>query len=121
MLLSDGHALLGLHLQAGRKAVLVGEARRRSEEPFEHVRAQLEEYFAGRRSSFELTLGLQEHRFSAASGAHCRRSPYGETLTYGGLAQRIDQPTAGVRSGAYVKRRLRALRATAVWRGRRRR
>jgi len=95
LLLSDGHALLGLHLQAGRKAVLVGEARRRSEEPFEHVRAQLEEYFAGRRSSFELTLGLQEHRFNAASGAHCRRSPYGETLTYGGLAQRIDQPTAG--------------------------
>lgn len=94
LLLSDGHALSGLHLQAGRKAVLVGEAWRRSEEPFEHVRAQLEEYFAGRRSSFELTLGLQGTPFQRRVWSALREIPYGETLTYGGLARRIDQPTA---------------------------
>ncbi len=47
LLLSDGRALCGLHMQEGRKAVRVESGWRRSHEPF--VRRQLEEYFAGGR------------------------------------------------------------------------
>jgi len=58
------------------------------------VRAQLEEYFAGRRPSFELTRRLQGTPFQRRVWSVLQEIPYGETLTYGELARRIDQPTA---------------------------
>ena len=61
------------------------------------VRAQLEEYLAGARTTFELTLDLEgtggtafQRRVWAALGG----TPYGETISYGELARRIGQPSA---------------------------
>ena len=58
------------------------------------MRAQLEEYFAGRRPSIELTRGPQGTPFQRRVWSALQEIPYGETLTYGELARRIDQPTA---------------------------
>lgn len=94
LLLSDGRFLRGLHMQEGRKAVALGPGCRRSSKPFWNVRAQLEEYFAGRRSRFELPLDLGGTPFQRRVWEALREIPYGETLTYGELARRIGRPAA---------------------------
>ena len=94
LLVSDGHALRGLHMQEGRKAVLVAPGWHRSAEPFGNVRAQLEEYLTGRRSRFDLPLDLHGTPFQRRVWDALREIPYGETLSYGELARRIDRPSA---------------------------
>ena len=94
LLLGDGRSLRGLHMQEGRKAVPVEPGWRRSAEPFGNVRAQLEEYFAGRRSGFDLPLDLQGTPFQRRVWSALREIPYGQALTYGELARRIGRPSA---------------------------
>ena len=94
LLVGDGYALLGLHMQRGRKAVPVDPGWQRSEEQFSNVRVQLEEYFAGRRSVFDLPLDLRGTAFQRRVWRALLGVPYGETLTYGELASRIGQPSA---------------------------
>jgi len=94
LLLSDGRALRGLHMQEGRKALRVEPDWRQSEAPFTSVLEQLEEYFAGQRSGFDLPLGLRGTPFQRRVWRALQEIPYGETLTYGELASRIDRPSA---------------------------
>jgi methylated-DNA-[protein]-cysteine S-methyltransferase len=56
--------------------------------------AQLRQYFAGRRSEFDLPLVLQGTRFQLAVWRELQRIPYGETISYGELARRIGNPKA---------------------------
>ncbi|MBA3374463.1 MAG: methylated-DNA--[protein]-cysteine S-methyltransferase [Actinobacteria bacterium] len=94
LLLGDGRTLRGLHMQKGRKPARVERGWRRAEEPFTSVREQLEEYFAGHRSRFDLPLGLRGTPFQLRVWRALREIPYGETLTYGELAGRIGRPAA---------------------------
>jgi methylated-DNA-[protein]-cysteine S-methyltransferase len=55
---------------------------------------QLEEYFAGSRREFDLTLHLEGTPFQRRVWAALREIPYGATLSYGELARRIDKPKA---------------------------
>jgi methylated-DNA-[protein]-cysteine S-methyltransferase len=55
---------------------------------------QLDEYFAGRRTSFDLPLTLTGSPFQRRVWAALRDIPFGETLSYGQLADRIGAPTA---------------------------
>ena len=55
---------------------------------------QLEEYFAGRRTRFDLPLDLQGTPFQRRVWSALLAIPYGETLTYGELARRIGRPAA---------------------------
>lgn len=55
---------------------------------------QLSEYFAGQRTSFDLTLAPIGTAFQRTVWAALREIPYGSTESYGGLAARIGQPTA---------------------------
>ena len=61
----------------------------------EDVRRELDEYFEGRRTTFELDVDISFlapfHRVVLDELA---RVPYGEVTTYGGLAARIDRPNA---------------------------
>jgi methylated-DNA-[protein]-cysteine S-methyltransferase len=60
---------------------------------FAQVTAQLEEYFAGRRSAFDLALRPQGGGvFEQRVWAELLRIPYGETASYGEIAQRIGHP-----------------------------
>lgn len=94
LLLGDRRALSGLHMQEGRKAVAVEPGWRRSEEPFSEVRAQLAQYFAGRRVRFDLPLVMRGTPFQQRVWDALQEIPYGETLTYGEVARMIGKPSA---------------------------
>jgi methylated-DNA-[protein]-cysteine S-methyltransferase len=69
----------------------------RADDLFAEVRAQLEEYFAGRRTVFSVSIdrnavggtSFQRRVWKALEGI-----PYGATISYGELARRINHPTA---------------------------
>lgn len=59
---------------------------------FKHAIAQLEEYFKGRRKSFDLTLFPEGTEFQKEVWNALQTIPYGETISYKELAQRIGKP-----------------------------
>lgn len=59
-----------------------------------HVIAQLEEYFAGSRKTFDLDLAPHGTPFQLAVWNELMNVGYGETITYAELAQRIGKPNA---------------------------
>ena len=60
----------------------------------QRARRQLEEYFAGTRHTFDLELHVVGTSFQLQVWKALRGIPYGETLSYAGLAERIGQPSA---------------------------
>lgn len=95
LLVGDDRALHGLYMQQGRRPKRIEPSWERSAAPFEHVRAQLREYFAGERAAFETPLaGLDGDGFERAVWRALTEIPYGETVSYGEIARRIGQPSA---------------------------
>ncbi|HHV20678.1 MAG TPA: methylated-DNA--[protein]-cysteine S-methyltransferase [Propionibacterium sp.] len=68
------------------------------------VVAQLTEYFAGKRTDFQLELAPRGTAFQAEVWAALRGIGYGETMTYGELARAIGRPTASRAVGAATGR-----------------
>jgi methylated-DNA-[protein]-cysteine S-methyltransferase len=62
--------------------------------PFTEVLSQLKEYFAGQRTDFDVALTLAGTPFQRTVWAALREIPYGETESYGQLAERIGRPGA---------------------------
>jgi methylated-DNA-[protein]-cysteine S-methyltransferase len=58
------------------------------------VAAQLSEYFAGSRKSFDLEVAPRGTEFQRAVWAELCRIPYGDTVSYADLAGRIGKPSA---------------------------
>ncbi len=65
-----------------------------NEKPFEDATAQLDEYFAGQRTDFDLPLRLTGTDFQLAVLAELQKIPYGETASYRDVAERIGRPKA---------------------------
>jgi methylated-DNA-[protein]-cysteine S-methyltransferase len=61
---------------------------------------QIEAYFAGELTNFDLKLAPDGTDFQKRVWAVLSTIPYGETLTYGEVAKRIGQPTASRAVGA---------------------
>jgi len=99
LLLGDGEALHGLYMQRGRKPGTVPSGRREPD-AFAAVSTQLSEYFAGRRTSFDLALELTGTPFQLRVWRALREIGYGETLSYAELARRIGRPSASRAVGA---------------------
>ena len=77
----------------------------RSPRSVEHARRELDEYFAGKRRSFDLQLDLRAMPpFTLEVLAELARVPYGETTTYGALAQRVGHPRAARAVGTVMHR-----------------
>jgi methylated-DNA-[protein]-cysteine S-methyltransferase len=55
---------------------------------------QLEQYFAGERTGFDLELGLEGTEFERRVWEAVRAIPYGSTATYAEIAARIGRPGA---------------------------
>ncbi|SEO48330.1 methylated-DNA--[protein]-cysteine S-methyltransferase [Amycolatopsis saalfeldensis] len=66
----------------------------RDERPFGGVITQLEEYFAGSRTEFDLPLALHGTPFQQTVWRALTTIPYGETTSYGELAEQIGRPAA---------------------------
>jgi methylated-DNA-[protein]-cysteine S-methyltransferase len=92
-----------LHLE--RLAKTYGSRVLRSASSVDSAHRQLDEYFAGDRSSFELDVDLR----GAAPFAHqvldeLARVPYGQTTTYGTLAAKVGSPRAARAVGMVMNR-----------------
>ncbi len=61
---------------------------------------QLDEYFAGTRTGFDLEVRLAGTPFQIEVWEQLRRIPFGETISYGELAKRVDRPDAARAVGA---------------------
>jgi methylated-DNA-[protein]-cysteine S-methyltransferase len=94
LLLGDGEALHGLYMQEGRKPVRVSAAWQAAEEPFAEARRQLDEYFAGERTTFDLPLMAEGSEFERHVWRALEEIPYGETQSYGQVAERVGTPGA---------------------------
>jgi methylated-DNA-[protein]-cysteine S-methyltransferase len=72
----------------------------REDAHFEPVRVQLEEYFDGRRTRFDVAMRLEGSPFQREVWSALEAIPYGETTSYGEIARRIGRPTASRAVGA---------------------
>ncbi len=77
----------------------------RSPKPLDETRRELDDYFEGRRRKFDLQVDL-----TAVTDFHRQvlrelaLVPYGETATYGGLAQRVGKPKSARAIGGAMNR-----------------
>ena len=77
----------------------------RSSRSVDLARRELDEYFQGRRKSFDLTVDLRAlPPFTVTVLEQLARVPYGETTTYGDLARRVGHPRAARAVGTVMNR-----------------
>ena len=95
--------------EIGLRAILLPrEGQRRDPEPdwredrrsLADAVAQLDEYFAGERTTFDLRLAQPGTPFQLKVWSALRRIPYGATLSYGELAAQIGRPKGSRAVGA---------------------
>jgi methylated-DNA-[protein]-cysteine S-methyltransferase len=94
LLVGDGDALHRLHMQSGPRPAAIDPRWERREEPFADAAHQLDEYFAGARTEFDVPLALEGHLFEVAVWRTLQEIRYGETISYGKLARRVGDPGA---------------------------
>jgi methylated-DNA-[protein]-cysteine S-methyltransferase len=88
---------LGLKLVSfaeGRRARAVDRSWREDAAIFAETTEQLRSYFAGERIAFDLPLILEGTEFQKKVWTALQTIPYGETISYKGLAERIGNPNA---------------------------
>ena len=64
------------------------------EVPFAEARTQLLQYFAGERTQFDIPLRLSGTEFQVRVLEELQRIPYGATVSYSDIAERIGRPRA---------------------------
>ena len=95
---------LGWHAAASELPMVVQLGRSRPAALLADVERQLGEYHAGVRRSFDLPLAFEGTEFQCSVWRALCEIPYGETWSYGQVAQRIARPRAvravGLANGA---------------------
>jgi methylated-DNA-[protein]-cysteine S-methyltransferase len=94
LLVGDDTALHRCDMCSGRRPVPIDPRWQRRDDAFVNASEQLREYFDGTRRTFELILSLRGNRFELRVWEQLVRIPYGETVSYGQIAQRIGEPSA---------------------------
>ena len=97
-------ALLGLHFTGHPLSPAPLDCWILDEAPFELVRSQLEEYFAGVRSDFDPELAPIGSPFESQVWNPLIGIPYGATLSYSEVALQIGRPKAARAVGAAIGR-----------------
>lgn len=88
------HGLARLEFDRGQTPTRGGDTWIESAEKIQPYRAQLEEYFAGRRKKFDLPLDLQGTDFEKRCWQALLTIPYGETRSYADIARAVGSPKA---------------------------
>ena len=94
-LVSDGTALVGLYFD-GQKYAAEGLDATRTQKNlpvFEEARRWLDVYFSGRKPDFTPPTAPAGTAFQQSVWKILRTIPYGQTVTYGAIARRIEQNT----------------------------
>jgi len=89
---SDGRSLTGLYFESPRYPV--PEARPGADAILDRVRLQLDAYFAGALTAFDLPLNPKGTAFQKQCWQALRAIPYGATRSYGQQATAIGNPKA---------------------------
>lgn len=100
LLAGDGETLSLLGFERGKMCRRHEASWRRDDAGFVDARRQLAEYFAGSRQRFELKLAPAGSEFQRAVWSALTRIPFGETWSYGQLAQHLGRPKAARAVGA---------------------
>jgi methylated-DNA-[protein]-cysteine S-methyltransferase len=93
-LTAEDGKLTRLHMDGQRHAPGASPDWERDDDGLADVVEQLEAYFAGSRETFDVPLALAGTEFQRAVWAGLLEIPYGETISYGELAQRVGRPGA---------------------------
>lgn len=94
LLVGDEQALHGLYMLDGPKPLALDPDWIEDPAPFAAVITQLREYFAGDRTDFDVDVELHGTPFQQQVWQALRGIPYGQTISYGELARRIENPSA---------------------------
>lgn len=94
LLTFDGEALTGLRMDAHEGQLEAGPGWRRDSGAFTAVQEQLDAYFSGELTGFDLPLRPTGTPFQRRVWEALRDIPYGKTSSYGELAHRIGRPNA---------------------------
>jgi methylated-DNA-[protein]-cysteine S-methyltransferase len=94
VLCGDGEALTAVCLPTHTHRPAVDPAAVDDAGPFREAIAQLEAYFAGEGTAFDLPLAPRGTPFQLEVWAALRTIPHGTTTSYGALAEQIGRPKA---------------------------
>ena len=97
---AEDDALVGLYFEGHQRQPAAETFGRRTDEGFDTVRLQIEEYFAGQRQEFDLPLAPVGDDFRRRVWDLLRAIPYGETRSYGQLARELGDPALAQAVGA---------------------
>ena len=100
LLAGDEDALHTIGFPSGRGAVVPDAGWEPNPAPFADTTRQLEDYFAGKRRTFDLPLAPTGTPFQREVLAALQQIPYGETRIYGELAKAVGRPRASRAVGA---------------------
>lgn len=100
LLAGDGLRLSKVGLPNGKGRVAPHDDWRRDDEQFFETRAQLTAYFAGELRTFDLQLTPTGSPFQLSVWRALGTIPFGATVSYGEIANRIGRPSASRAVGA---------------------
>jgi methylated-DNA-[protein]-cysteine S-methyltransferase len=89
-LISDGDHLIGVHFDTYESGETeVGEAIEPEAKPFPEVVQQLDEYFRGTRTVFDIPIRFVGTSFQVCAWKALQSIPFGETISYKKQAERV--------------------------------
>jgi methylated-DNA-[protein]-cysteine S-methyltransferase len=100
LLVADERGLITINFQNGTGAKKPPADSTESAAPFKAAASQFRAYFRGELKKFTLPLSPKGTAFQLSVWKELRRIPYGKTISYRELAQRVGRPTAWRAVGA---------------------
>jgi methylated-DNA-[protein]-cysteine S-methyltransferase len=94
----DADQLRGVYLPGDKRGEVASHARRGAGGVVDRAAAQLDEYFAGDRTSFELPLSTAGSPLQERVWAALRSVPFGATTTYGQIAGKLGMGAGAARA-----------------------
>jgi methylated-DNA-[protein]-cysteine S-methyltransferase len=93
-LVGEGDDLTGVYFETGSSVTTPRMGWVRDDRRFRPAVTQLSEYFAGKRTRFDLPIAPRGTAFQKAVWAALLRIPFGQTASYGDIARAIGKPAA---------------------------
>lgn len=94
LLTGSEDALTGVYVDGHARTPALEPTWERDDGGLDGARAQLDEYFAGTRTGFDVPVRPVGTAFQLAVWSALREIPFGETRSYGDIARRIGRPGA---------------------------
>src|SRR5882672_5504217 len=94
LLAADAQGLRLVSFESSKRAAPVQPEWKEDKAPFAEAIRQLQAYFVGELREFDLPLAPEGTEFQLRVWDSLRTIPYGETISYGQLAQKIGNPKA---------------------------